>query len=84
MEFGRIQNFIGGEWQDSQSSQIWGTNPRLEVAKHLVELGMIAMAANPSNAIFMAPPLIVTKGEIDEGVAIMDQALEIADSYVEK
>ena len=60
-----------------------GLNPKLEVAKRLVELGMIAMAANPSNIIAMAPPLIVTKDEIDEGVSIMDKALEIADSYVE-
>jgi len=61
-----------------------GSNPKLEVAKRLVELGMIAMAANPSNVIVMAPPLIVTKDEIDEGVSIMDNALEIADSYVEE
>jgi taurine--2-oxoglutarate transaminase len=60
-----------------------GSNPKLEVAKRLVELGMIAMAANPSNIIAMAPPLIVTKDEIDEGVSIMDKALEVADSYVE-
>jgi 4-aminobutyrate aminotransferase-like enzyme len=32
----------------------------------------------------MAPPLIVTKAEIDEGVAIMDRALEVADAHVEK
>lgn len=61
-----------------------GLNPKLEVGKRLVELGMIAMAANPSNVIAMAPPLIVTKDEIDEGVSIMDKALEIADAYVEE
>ncbi len=61
-----------------------GMNPKLEVAKRLVELGMIAMAANPTNVIVMAPPLIVTKDEIDEGVSIMDKALEVADSYVEE
>jgi taurine--2-oxoglutarate transaminase len=60
-----------------------GMNPKLEVAKRLVELGMIAMAANPSNIIAMAPALIVTKDEIDEGIAIMDKALEIADTYSE-
>jgi len=61
-----------------------GSNPKIEVAKRLAELGMIAMAANPSNVIVMAPPLIVTKDDIDEGVSIMDQALEVADSYVEE
>ncbi len=60
-----------------------GSNPKLEVAKRLGELGMMAMAANPGNVITMAPPLIVTRDEIDEGVAIMDQALEVADKYVE-
>jgi len=58
-----------------------GMNPKLEVAKKLGELGMMAMAANPGNVIAMAPPLIITKDEIDEGVAIMDQALEVADAY---
>jgi len=60
-----------------------GMYPKLEVARKMVELGMIAMAANPSNIIAMAPALIVTKDEIDEGIAIMDKALEIADTYSE-
>jgi taurine--2-oxoglutarate transaminase len=60
-----------------------GTNPKLEVAKKLGELGMMAMAANPVNVIAMAPPLIITKDEIDEGVAIMDEALKVADAYTE-
>lgn len=59
-----------------------GPNPKLEVAKKLGELGMIAMTANPGNVIAMAPPLIVTKDEIDEGVSIMDKALEAADAFV--
>ena len=60
-----------------------GMNPKLEVAKKLFALGMIAMAANPSNTIAMAPPLIVTKDEIEEGIAIMDEALDVADKYAE-
>jgi 4-aminobutyrate aminotransferase-like enzyme len=58
-------------------------NPKLEVAKKLAELGMMAMAANPGNVIAMTPPLIITKSEIDEGVAIMDKALTAADAYAE-
>lgn len=58
-----------------------GMNPKLEVAKRLGELGMIAMAANPGNVIAMAPALIVTKDEIDEGITIMDKALEKGDIY---
>ena len=60
-----------------------GMNPKLEVAKKLGELGMMAMAANPSNVIAMAPPLIITKDEIDEGIGIMDEALSVADAYTE-
>ncbi|MBU2552243.1 MAG: aminotransferase class III-fold pyridoxal phosphate-dependent enzyme [Proteobacteria bacterium] len=60
-----------------------GTNPKLEVAKKLAELGVMAMAANPGNVIGLAPPLIVTKDEIDEGIAAMDEALEAADAYTE-
>jgi len=61
-----------------------GLNPKLEVARKLGELGMMAMAANPGNVIAMAPALIVTKDEIDEGIAIMDKALEAADAHTEK
>jgi taurine---2-oxoglutarate transaminase len=61
-----------------------GMNPKLEVAKRLGEMGMMAMAANPGNVINLAPPLIVTRTEIDEGIAMMDKALEAADAYVEK
>lgn len=60
-----------------------GINPKVAVAQKLGELGMMAMAANPGNVVAMAPPLIVTKDEIDEGVAIMDQALKVADEYTE-
>lgn len=59
-----------------------GLNPKLEVAKRLGELGMMAMAANPGNVIALSPPLIVTQDEIDEGIGLMDQALEVADRYV--
>jgi taurine--2-oxoglutarate transaminase len=61
-----------------------GINPKLAVAKRLGELGMIAMAANPGNVIAMAPALIVTKDEIDEGVAMMDEALKEADVFVKE
>jgi len=60
-----------------------GTNPKLQVAQKLGELGMMAMAANPGNVIAMAPPLIITRDEIDEGIAIMDEALKEADKHTE-
>ncbi|GEM_PF-1688123 len=55
-----------------------GMNPKLEMAKKLAGLEMMAMAANPGNVIVMALALIVTKDEIDEGLNIMDKALEVA------
>lgn len=61
-----------------------GVNPKLKVARKLIESGMIAMAANPSNIIAMAPALIVQKDEIDEGISIMDEALKEADTFVEE
>lgn len=60
-----------------------GPNPKLLVAKRLWELGVMAMAANPSNVIAMAPPLCVTQAEIDEGLAAMDDALGVADRFCE-
>jgi len=42
---------------------------------------MIVMAANPSNTIALAPPLMVGKDEIEEAITILDQALEVTDRY---
>ena len=58
-------------------------DPKMQIAQKLGELGMMAMAANPVNVIALAPPLIITKDEIDEGIAIMDKALEVGDKFVE-
>ncbi len=60
-----------------------GMNPKLEIAAKLGELGIMAMAANPVNVVALAPPLIVTKDEIDEGIEKIDKALEIGDKYAE-
>ncbi len=60
-----------------------GMNPKLAVGKKLVELGMIAMAANPGTVLALAPPLIVGKDEIDEGIAKLDVALAEADAHCE-
>ena len=51
-----------------------------KVAGKLKELGMYAFVR--WNYIFVAPPLSVTKTEVDEGLAIISQALAIADEYV--
>jgi len=51
-----------------------------KVAGKLKELGMYAFVR--WNYVFIAPPLSITKEQVDEGLAIISQALSIADEYV--
>jgi len=51
-----------------------------KVAAKLKELGMYTFVR--WNYVFIAPPLIVTKEQVDEGLAIISEALKIADEYV--
>jgi len=51
-----------------------------KVAAKIKELGMNTFVR--WNYIFIAPPLCITKEEVDEGLAIISKALEIADEYV--
>lgn len=51
-----------------------------KVAAKIKELGMYTFVR--WNYIFIAPPLIVTKEQIDEGLAIISEALKIADEAV--
>lgn len=51
-----------------------------KVAAKIKELGMYTFVR--WNYVFIAPPLCITKAQIDEGLAILDQAISIADEYV--
>ena len=51
-----------------------------KVASKIKELGMYTFVR--WNYIFVAPPLIVTKEQIDEGLAIISEAIKIADAHV--
>jgi len=51
-----------------------------KVAAKIKELGMLTFVR--WNYIFIAPPLCITKEQVDEGLAIISQALKIADEYV--
>ncbi|GAA3965934.1 aminotransferase class III-fold pyridoxal phosphate-dependent enzyme [Hymenobacter antarcticus] len=51
-----------------------------QVASKIRELGMYTFVR--WSYIFICPPLTITKEEIDEGLAIISEALEIADKYV--
>ena len=50
-----------------------------KVAAKIRELGMFTLVR--WNYIFVAPPLIVTEDQIDEGMDILSQAINIADAY---
>ncbi|HEV3411678.1 MAG TPA: aminotransferase class III-fold pyridoxal phosphate-dependent enzyme [Puia sp.] len=51
-----------------------------QVASRLRQLGMYTFVR--WNYIFIAPPLCITREQIDEGLAIISDALTIADGYV--
>ncbi|WP_426060093.1 aminotransferase class III-fold pyridoxal phosphate-dependent enzyme [Hymenobacter sp. B1770] len=51
-----------------------------QVAAKIRELGMYTFVR--WNYIFIAPPLNITKDEIDEGLAIISEAISIADKHV--
>ena len=52
------------------------------MAAKVRELGMFTFVR--WNWIFIAPPLCITKEEIDEGIEIISQVISIADEYYEK
>ena len=49
------------------------------LAKAALERGLYLMTH--WNVIMVVPPLTITRDEVDEGVAILDEALSIADEY---
>jgi len=46
--------------------------------KFLRERGLFTFL--PSNLVFVTPPLCITEAQLGEGLVILDQALEIADT----
>ena len=53
--------------------------PTNRMAAKLRELGLFTFVR--WNWIFVAPPLIITKAQIDEGLGIIEKAIDIADEY---
>ena len=53
--------------------------PTLRMAAKMKEQGLFTFVR--WNWIFIAPPLIITKQEIDEGLKIISKVIEIADEY---
>ena len=50
-----------------------------KVAAKIKELGMYTFVR--WSYIFIAPPLIINKAQVDEGLAIISEAISIADSH---
>jgi len=55
--------------------------PVARLAKAALERGLYLMTH--WNVIMIVPPLTITREEVDEGIAILDEALAIADEYAE-
>ena len=55
--------------------------PVARLAKAALERGLYLMTH--WNVIMVVPPLTITREEVDEGLAILDEALAIADEYVD-
>ena len=51
-----------------------------KVAEKIKELGMYSFTR--WGTVFIAPPLCITKEQMDEGLAIISEALLVADGYV--
>src|SRR3954471_7240714 len=53
--------------------------PMARIAKAALERGLYLMTH--WNVIMVCPPLTITRDELDEGIAVLDDALSIADEY---
>jgi taurine--2-oxoglutarate transaminase len=64
-----------------ESKEIMSTSVMGEVGKVLRENGLFTfiMSNTMGSMVFIVPPLCITKEQIDEGLVIVDKALEAAD-----
>lgn len=70
--------------QNRESKEIMPAAVMGQVGKYLRENGLFTfiMASSMGSMVFVAPPLRITREQLDEGLAIVDKALEIADSSI--
>jgi taurine---2-oxoglutarate transaminase len=71
--------------QNRESKDIMPASVMGQVGKYLRDNGLFTfiMANSMGSMVFIVPPLCITKEQLDEGLAIVDKALEIADKFVE-
>jgi taurine--2-oxoglutarate transaminase len=67
-----------------ESKEIMPASVMAEVGKFLRQNGLFTfiMANNMGSMLFIVPPLCITRAQLDEGLAIVDKSLEIADTAV--
>jgi taurine--2-oxoglutarate transaminase len=67
--------------QNRETKDIMPASVMGEVGKYLRENGLFTfiMANNLGSMLFVVPPLCITKEQLDEGLAIVEKALEVAD-----
>ena len=67
-----------------QTKEIVAASVMAEVGKSLRQNGLFTyiMASNMGSMVFVVPPLCITEAQIDEGLAIVEKALEVADKAV--
>ena len=68
-----------------ESKDVMPASVMTEVGKVLRQKGLFTfiMANNLGSMLFVVPPLCITKEQLDEGLAIVEQGLEVADKVVE-
>ena len=67
-----------------ESKEIFSPAVMAEVGKVLRQIGLFTfiMANNMGSLVFVVPPLCITKEQLDEGLALVEQALEVTDKQV--
>jgi len=70
--------------QNRESKEVMPASVMGEVGKHLRDNGLFTfiMANNLGSMLFIVPPLCITREQLNEGLAIVEQALAIADKNV--
>jgi len=70
--------------QNRESKDVIPASVMGQVGKYLRDNGLFTfiMANNLGSMLFVVPPLCITKEQLDEGLAIVDKALEIADANI--
>ncbi|MFH1184891.1 MAG: aminotransferase class III-fold pyridoxal phosphate-dependent enzyme [Chloroflexota bacterium] len=69
-----------------ETKEILSASVMAEVGKVLRQSGLFTfiMANNMGSVVFVVPPLCITKAQLDEGLAIVEKALETADGRVKR